>query len=70
MALGFTKSKADSNLLFKAKGGRPMMLMLYVNDLFLTRKEEPIKDARRILASEFEMKDLGMMYYFLDMEVW
>ena len=44
--------------------------MLYVDDLFLTRKEEHIKVARRRLAAEFEMKDLDMMHYFLGMKVW
>ena len=34
------------------------------------RKEELIKIARRILAAEFEIKDLDMMHYFLGMEVW
>ena len=38
MALGFTKSKADSNLYFKVEGGRLVMLLLYVDDLFLTGK--------------------------------
>ena len=47
-----------------------MILFLYVNDPFLTRKEELIKDVRRRLVVEFEMKDLGMMHYFLSMEVW
>ena len=46
-----------------------MMLLLYVDDLFLTGKEELIKDARRRLAAEFKMKYLGMMHYFLGMEV-
>ena len=40
------------------------MLLLYVNDLFLTEV------ARRRLTAEFEMKDLDMMHYFLGMEVW
>ena len=47
-----------------------MILLLYVDDLFLTGNEELITDARRRLAIEFEMKDLGMMHYFLGMEVW
>ena len=40
-----------------------MILLLYVDDLFLTGEEGLIKDARRILATKSEMKDLGMMYY-------
>ena len=42
MALGFTESKADSNLFFKVEGGRPLMLLLYVYDLFLTRKRNSL----------------------------
>ena len=51
MSLGFTKSKEDSNLYFKVEYRIPVMLMLHVNDLFLTGKEELIKDARRILST-------------------
>ena len=46
MALGFTKSKVDSKIFFKVEGGRTMMLLLYVDNLFLTRNEELIKVAR------------------------
>ena len=70
MSLGFSKSKEDSNLYFKVEDGRPMILMLYVNDLFLTGGEELIIDARRRLVTEFEMKYVGMMHYFLGMKVW
>ena len=38
MALGFTESKADSNLFFKDEGGIPVMLLLYGDDLFRTEK--------------------------------
>ena len=46
MNLGFTKSKADSILYFKVEDKRPEMLLLYVDDLFLTGEEELIKDTR------------------------
>ena len=62
MSLGFTKSKADSNLYFKVEDGRPVILLLYVNDLFLTGEEELITDAKRRFATKFEMKDLGMTH--------
>ena len=39
MSLVFTKSKVDSNLYFKVEGRRPVILLLYVDDLFLTRED-------------------------------
>ena len=50
MRLGFTKSKLDSNLYFKVEDGRPVMLLLHVNDLFLTGEDELIVDVKRKLA--------------------
>ena len=47
-----------------------MILLLYVDDLFVTSMDGLIPDTKMNLAAEFEMKDLGMMYYFLGMEVW
>ena len=70
MSLGFTKSKVDSNLYFKVEDRIPVILLLYVDDLFLTSEEELITDAKRRLATNLEMKDLGMMHYFLGMDVW
>jgi hypothetical protein len=70
MSLGFTKSKADSNLYFKIMDNEPVILLLYVDDLFLTREEKLIAKCKRRLASKFEMKDLGLMHYFLGLEVW
>ena len=34
-SLGFTKSKADSNLYYKVEDGNQMMLLLYVDDLLV-----------------------------------
>ena len=46
------------------------MLLLYVDDLFVTNMDGLIDDTERKLAADFKMKDLGMMHYFLGMEVW
>jgi hypothetical protein len=48
----------------------PVILLLYVDDLFLTGEEKLIVEYKKRLASEFEMKDLGLMHYFLGLEVW
>ena len=63
-SLDFTKSKANPNLYFK------VILLLYVDDLFLTRNEKQIVECKKKLAEEFEMKDLGLMHYFVGREVW
>ena len=47
-----------------------MILLLYVDDLFLTGDKELIADSKRKLTAKFEMKDLGPMHYFLGLEVW
>ena len=48
----------------------PLILVLYVDDLFLTVDERLIGDCKSNLAVEFKMKDLGLMHYFLGLEVW
>jgi hypothetical protein len=70
VSFGFTKSKANSNLYFKVVGGGLVILLLYVDDLFITGDEKLIIESKRNLAAEFEMKYLGMMDYFLGLEVW
>ena len=69
-SLGFTKGKADSNIYYKVEYGNPVMLLLYVDDLFMTGMDGLIANMKRKLAAKFEMKDLGMMHYFLGMELW
>jgi hypothetical protein len=69
-SLGFTKSKENSNLYFKIMDNEPVILLLYVDDLFLTGEEKLIAECKHRLSAEFEMKDLGLMHYFLGLEVW
>jgi hypothetical protein len=68
--LGFIKSVVNSNLYYNTINGESLILVLYVDDLFLTSTESVIIECKYVLASEFEMKDLGMMHYFLGLEVW
>eukprot|EP00253_Pinus_taeda_P029570 PITA_29570 len=54
----------------EVENDRPLILVLYVDDLFLTCANPLILQCKRELASEFERKDLGLMHYFLGLEVW
>jgi hypothetical protein len=68
--LGFSKSYADPNLYYKVVNNAPVILLLYVDDLFITGEESLIIQCKKDLASEFDMKDLGLMHYYLGLEVW
>ena len=69
-SLGFTKSKADPNLYLKVMDDEHVILLLYVDDLFLTRNEKHITESKKKLVEEFDMKDIGLMHYFLGLEMW
>ena len=70
LSIGFQKSEVDPNLYFIVVGGDLLILLLYVDDLFITGEEHLIATCKRDLASEFEMTDLGMRHYYFGMEVW
>jgi hypothetical protein len=70
MSLGFTKSDANPNLYYEVENGCPLILVLYVDDLFLIGNEKLIARCKRELTSEFEMKELDLMHCFLRLEVW
>ena len=67
--LGFTKSEADANLYQVVVEGNILIIFLYVDDLILTGDEKLIHSCKEDLAKEFEMKDLGLLYYFLGLEI-
>jgi hypothetical protein len=47
--MGFTKCEADSNLYYIIVGGEPLILVLYVDDMFLTGSEKLIVECKRDL---------------------
>ena len=56
MSLDFTKSKVDPNLYFKVIEDEPIILLLYMDDLFLIGNEKQITYCKKKLAEEFKMK--------------
>eukprot|EP00253_Pinus_taeda_P032268 PITA_32268 len=68
--MGFVKSHVDPNLYYLVVENEPLILVLYVDDLFLIGSSRLIGDYKKNLATEFDMKDLGQMHYLLGLEVW
>ena len=68
--LGFSKSEADLNLYQIVVEGKLLIIVLYVDDLILTGDELLILSCKADLAKELEMKDMGLLHYFLGLEIW
>jgi hypothetical protein len=70
MSLGFKKSVVNPNLYYHIDGNECLILVLYVNDLFLIGLERLIVEWKKSLYAKFEMNDLGLMHHFFGLEVW
>ena len=67
---GYHQSHADHTLFLKKRGDRITCLIIYVDDMIITGDDfEEIEQLKKNLATEFEMKDLGALKYFLGVEV-
>ncbi|KAM0001536.1 putative RNA-directed DNA polymerase [Helianthus debilis subsp. tardiflorus] len=67
---GFKQSNSDHTLFLKQRGKLITCLIIYVDDMIVTgNDEEKMKRLKANLFSEFEMKDLGRLKYFLGIEV-
>ena len=54
----------------QSNDGRMTILIVYVDDIILTGDNTREMDRlKKVLATEFEVKDLGQMQYFLGIEV-
>lgn len=67
LGIGFVKSYVDPNLYIKVVNNDIVIILLYVDDLFITGVERRIQECR---TTEFEMEDLGLMHYYIGLEVW
>nr|KYP57482.1 Retrovirus-related Pol polyprotein from transposon TNT 1-94 [Cajanus cajan] len=71
VAAGFQKSQNKHTLFFKrSKLGKILIISVYVDDLIYTGDDElMMEDFKRSMHGEFDMTDLGMMRFFLGIEV-
>ena len=70
-AQGYTQGQSDHTLFYKYVNAEKIaILIVYVDNIIITGSDEgELAWLKRKLATEFEIKDLGHLKYFLRMEV-
>ncbi|KAM1727970.1 hypothetical protein FF2_018239 [Malus domestica] len=67
---GYKQNNSDHTFFLKHKKGKITALIVYVDDMVVTGNDPEEKATlQKYLASEFEMKDLDALKYFLGIEV-
>ena len=70
ISLGFTNSTCDNSLFIYRKGSDVAYILLYVDNIILTASSNALRlSIMRLLRTEFAMKDLGPLNYFLGIAV-
>ncbi|CAL0307768.1 unnamed protein product [Lupinus luteus] len=69
-SIGFVNSICDTSLFIFHKGSAVAYILLYVDDIILTASSDALRcSIMDLLSSEFAMKDLGPLNYFLGITV-
>ncbi|GKV28219.1 hypothetical protein SLEP1_g37301 [Rubroshorea leprosula] len=67
---GFTSSPHDTALFIRKTARGMVFLLLYVDDMIITGDDVAgVEELKQSLSQKFEMKDLGVLSYFLGLEV-
>ena len=70
LSTGFSRCHFDPNVYTKKEGNHLIILVLYVDDLILTRSDPKLlTHVKSSLKKKFEMSDLGHLRYFLGLQV-
>ncbi|KAJ4769381.1 hypothetical protein LUZ62_053638 [Rhynchospora pubera] len=69
-AYGFVQSKADYSLFTYRNGKIFLAILIYVDDLVVAGNDnQAICDFKKYMSTMFHMKDLGILKYFLGIEI-
>jgi len=70
LSIGFLASKVDTSLFILSDGTNIFYLLIYVDDILLTGSNSAmLHHLVQLLSSEFKLRDLGDVHYFLGIEV-
>lgn len=67
---GFEKSHSEPTLYIMKQGASILIVSLYVDDLIFTGNDESLlQKFKKDMMSTYEMSDLGLLHYFLGIEI-
>lgn len=70
LRIGFVQSNADSSLFIRTRGNVFIALLVFVDDVVIaTNNKDEVAYLKIFLNSQFKLKDLGDLKYFLGIEV-
>ncbi|KAM1815735.1 hypothetical protein ACFX12_000216 [Malus domestica] len=69
-SIGFKRSNADSSLFVRTRAASKLVVLIYVDDLIITGDNAAeITTLKQSLQQKFAVKDLGVLKYFLGIEM-
>jgi len=70
LTLGFKASQSDTSLFLYQSATCTILVLIYVDDILITSSSSSaVRDLLSTLKQEFVVKDLGLLNYFLGLEV-
>lgn len=68
--VGFQQSPHEASVYRRGKGGNALLVGVYVDDLVITgSKEEEVEEFKAQMKATFQMSDLGLLSFYLEIEV-
>ena len=70
LSIGFARCHLDPTVYIQKEGTDLLILVLYVDDLILTGSSSSmIQSVHQQLMEQFNMIDIGLLHYFLGLQV-